>query len=208
MINPFGLLYSEITASSLIKVDLSGTILHHGSTGDTFGINRAGYVIHSAIHEARHDIKCVMHCHFIDGSGVSCTNEGLITSLSQTSQIVGEIAYHEYEGIAVNESEKKRLVSDLGVAKVLILRNHGLVTCGASIAEACFLMYNLVTACRIQTSATSNMIRGPESIYPVNEEISKLTTKISNGFNAEGFGMRELCANMRILDRVDPGYRN
>jgi len=119
LINPFGLLFSEITASSLVTVDLEGNIIDSGST--TFGINKAGYVIHSAIHKGREDITCVMHCHSTAGVGVACMKEGLM-NMSQNSAIVGPVAYHDYEGLAVNLEERERLVTDLG-PKLKVVKN-------------------------------------------------------------------------------------
>ncbi len=202
LINPFGLLYDEITASSLVRVDLQGNIDHHGIVPQ-FGINRAGYVIHSAIHEARKDIQCVMHCHFREGSAVTCLEKGL-QYISQTSQILGAVTYHEYEGIAVSEEEKKRLQKDLGSSsKVLLLKNHGVVTLGSSIGEAFLLMYTLLEACKMQISAQSTK----EPLNVVEESIQRKTQQIAASFNKEGFGLRELSAYMRRLDRIDPSYK-
>jgi adducin len=205
LINAFGLLYHEVTASSLIKIDLNGEIIHKGCTGDLFGINRAGYIIHSAIHEARDDIKCVMHCHFAPSSAISCLTEGIISELCQTCQILGDISYHDYEGIAVDKLERERLITDLGKKnKVLILRNHGVVTCGRTVAEAFFLMYTLAEAAKIQINALSASKGNP---CLASKETTRKTQEISANFNREGFGTRELCAYMRKLDAIDPSYR-
>jgi adducin len=205
LINPFGLLYSEISASSLVKVDVDGTIIHPGVLED-FGINKAGYVIHSAIHEGRPDLKSVMHTHFREGAGISCTKDGLLP-ISQTSHTVGEITYHDYEGLAVNTEEKKRLVQDLGNNNIMMLRNHGLITCGKTIPEAFMMMNQLIEASRIQTSATSACLNGKESLIMPSDELMQLTKKLSGNFNKEGTGVKELCAYMRFLDKIDPSYR-
>jgi len=140
LINPFGLLFNEITASSLIKVDLNGNIIDPGNT--TFQINKPGFLLHSCIHKARNDIKSVMHCHSTAGVAVACYKDGLLP-LSQNAHIIySTISYHNYEGIVITTDEQKHIVADLGPKnKILILRNHGLVTCGDSIAEAFFYMY-------------------------------------------------------------------
>lgn len=211
LINPFGLLYSEISASSLIKLDLDGNVIHPGTTN--FPHNDAGYVIHSALHSAVGrdmgcEIECVMHCHFSDGIAVSCLREGLIPELCQTAQILGPITYHSYEGIAVDRKERARLQHDLGPrSKVMILRNHGLVTCGKSIGEAFLLMFYLVEACKNQIRAMSAVGGDVSRLMVPVEEIARKTYKIAHGFNREGFGQRELDAYMRYLDTLDPTYR-
>jgi adducin len=207
LINPFGLLYDEITASSLVKVDLKGDIIHQGVIGDVYGINRAGYVIHSAIHEYRHDIQCVMHTHFAPSSALSCLNQGFNAELSQTAQILGGISYHDYEGIAVDQAERERLAKSLGPTnQILILKNHGVVVCGRTIAEAFLRMYTLTEAAKIQVHAYSAAISS-DDVIPASEELANKTFQISSGFNKEGFGVRELCAYMRKLDSIDKSYR-
>jgi len=197
LINPFGLHYSEITASSLVKVDLQGNIVDGGCTGDLFGINRAGYVIHSAVHEARSDVGCVMHMHFAPCVALSCIENAFSKTLSQTSGIVGDVAYHKAEGIAVNQEERVRLQKDLGSEKkVLILENHGVVTCGETVGEAFLFMFILAEACKIQVQA-SNLKGG---IIPVEESIADKTYQIAHSFTKDGFGRKELCAYMRYLD--------
>ncbi|KAL0482782.1 hypothetical protein AKO1_014239 [Acrasis kona] len=207
LINAFGLLYSEITASSLVKVSLEGDIIDSGVTGDLFGINKAGYVIHSAIHESRPDVTCVMHCHFRDAAGVSCTKDGLDIDLSQTAQTVGPIVYHDYEGIAVNEEEKKRLVKDLGDANVMILKNHGILTCGKTVSQAFMLMNQLIEACRIQTKAYSNLKHGHESIVQPDKKAAEFSRMIAQKMNPQGVGVKELSAYMRLLDAKDSSFR-
>jgi adducin len=150
LINPFGLLYKEITASSLVKVDLEGKIVHPGTSG--LSINGAGYVIHSAIHKNRNDIHAVFHSHQFQASAVSCSK---FIPISQTSHTIGPFSHHDYDGIFIDENLQKRLVNDLGKNRVLILRNHGVVTCGSDCSEAFLLMNNLIEACKIQSSASS-----------------------------------------------------
>ncbi|EFC48274.1 predicted protein [Naegleria gruberi] len=201
LINPFGLHYSEITASSLVKVDIDGEIVDPGSTGDLFGINRAGYVIHSAVHEAREDVLCVMHMHYAPCAALSCIEKGFDKTLSQTSSIIGDVAYHKTEGIAVNEEERKRLQNDLGsIKKILILENHGVVTCGESVGEAFLSMFILSESCKIQSEAMSMKSGMNSHIIPVEESISNKSFDIAHGFTKEGFGRKELCSYMRYLD--------
>ncbi|KAI9667095.1 MAG: hypothetical protein M1831_001272 [Alyxoria varia] len=156
LINAHGLHYSEMTASSLVKLGLDGTIKHPGVTGDTFGINESGSVIHSAIHRARGDISSVMHCHFPPAAGVSATNDGLL-GLAQTMHACGPIAYHDYRGLVVDRDEQESLVRDLEDANVYFLRNHGVVTAAESVSAAWYFMYQLLAACEIQGWASGNV---------------------------------------------------
>jgi len=153
LINPYGMLYDEITASSLIKIDLEGnTILQ---PDHDYSVNAAGYVIHSAVHSVRHDAECVIHTHTRAGTAVSALAEGLMP-LSQTAmRFAGHVAYHEYEGPAFNRGERERLVADLGDKNAMILRNHGLLVCAPSIPQAFNLIYWLEQACKIQIDILS-----------------------------------------------------
>ena len=147
LINPYGWLFRVITASSLVKIDMQGRIID-GSTED---VNPAGFTIHSAVHAARHDAACVLHTHTVAGVAVSSLACGLQPINQWSLQFYGRVAYHDYEGIALDHAERERLVADLGPSKkVLILRNHGLVTLGRNVAEAFILMLNLDRACRVQ----------------------------------------------------------
>lgn len=152
LINAYGMMFEEITASSLIKVNLAGEKI----LDSEYAVNPAGFVIHSAVHEARHDAACVLHTHTRAGVAVSAQAEGLLP-ISQTSLFpYATLAYHSYEGVALNEAEKPRLVADLGNNNAMILRNHGLLTVGATIADAFLMMYVLETACQIQLMAQSS----------------------------------------------------
>src|SRR6186997_1427371 len=150
LINPFGMMYEEITASSLIKVDLDGKIISNSNAD--YGINLAGYVIHSAIHAARHDVQCVLHTHTNAGMAVSTLKCGLLP-LTQTAMRWGRVAYHDFEGVVVDKDEQKRLVANLGDSEVMILRNHGLLACGITIAQAFNSIYRLERACQTQLLA-------------------------------------------------------
>src|SRR3546814_271162 len=149
LINPFGLMYEEVTASNLVKIDLAGNIVEDSG----YPINAAGFLIHGAIHEQAPDAHCVIHLHTDAGVAVSCQREGLLDASQFAMFLPGGIAYHDYEGLALDADEKPRLVADLGRRKAMILRNHGTLTVGQTVAEALFHMYNLERACRVQVLA-------------------------------------------------------
>ena len=147
LINPFGMLFRDITASSLVKIDLNGKIVGQSD----YDVNPAGFTIHSAVHSARHDAACVLHTHTVAGVGVSSLAGGLAPCNQWALQFYKRVAYHDYEGIALDLDERERLIADLGAsAKVMILRNHGLLTLGRSVSEAFILMHNLERACQVQ----------------------------------------------------------
>ncbi len=206
LLNAFGMLYEEITASSLIKVDLDGNILHNPHTDYT--INLAGYTIHSAIHEARPDIGCVIHTHTVAGIAISTLQCGLLP-ICQSSMRFAKVAYHDFEGVAFEPGEKERLVRDLGDCDVMILRNHGLVACGATIAEAFNSIYRLERACQIQAMAmacNSPMTEVPEAlIRKANAQYA--ANPVAMGKKARPLGLTEWPAMLRLLDRRDPSYR-
>jgi ribulose-5-phosphate 4-epimerase/fuculose-1-phosphate aldolase len=201
LINPFGLHYSEVTASNLVKLDIDGNII-----GETeWDINLAGYVIHSAIHAARPDVKCIMHTHTTTGQAISCLDGGLEQIDFNSAMLGGEIAYHEFEGITVEEDERPRLVESLGDKDFLILRNHGLLTCGGSVAQAFTRMHMLQRACDVQVMAMS--LNRP--LRPIPAEAGAR----SRAFNAEkdvkpSGAERAFRAFQRIVDREDPSYRD
>lgn len=200
LINPYGFLFDEITASSLVKVNLQGEIVSE----TPYFINPAGFTIHSAVHEARHDVACVLHTHTHHGVAVSAQKDGLL-AISQTSLFphIG-LAYHNYEGVALNPEEKPRLVADLGTNNFMILRNHGLLTCGKSMAEAFLAMYVLETACKIQILAQS----GGKDLIEVHPQIVA-GIKMQSDLVLKGMGA-ELAfpALLRKLDRIDDSYKN
>jgi len=203
LINPFGLLYEEITASSLIKIDLAGEIIASGST--SFGLNRAGYVIHSAVHGARPEVSCVIHTHTRAGVAVSAMRQGLMPISQAALRFMGRTGYHDFEGPAVDEEERTRLVAALGGNDALILRNHGLLTCGRTIAEAFFLMQRLETACQIQVSA----LAGGEPLIPSPESQARTAAMFNPATGHKDVsvtGELEWAALLRLLDRIDPSY--
>lgn len=198
LINPFGLLYEEVTASSLVKVDIHGEILDD-PVG--WGINRAGFVIHGAIHAARHDITCVMHTHTRAGCGVAAQEQGLLPISQQAAIFTDRISYHEFEGIAVDIDEQQRLVDDLGDRYLMILRNHGLLTAGRSAAEALFYMNGLERACEIQIAAQS----AGASMRTIAPQAAAASAAVLDAFG--GDFSRDWAAMLRLADRVAPDYR-
>jgi ribulose-5-phosphate 4-epimerase/fuculose-1-phosphate aldolase len=170
LINPFGMLFRDITASSLVKIDLAGNVVEPNA----YDVNPAGFTIHSAVHAARHDAVCVLHTHTVAGVAVSSLAGGLQPCNQWALQFHNRVAYHEFEGIALNHEERERLVADLGpTQRALILRNHGLVTLGRSVAEAFILMHNLERACRVQVAIQST----GQAVNPVPEEVCELTAQ-------------------------------
>ncbi len=200
LINAYGLMFEEITASSLIKVDLNGDKV----IDSPFDINPAGFVIHSAIHEARHDAGCVLHTHTRAGIAVSAQADGLLP-ISQVSLFpYATLGYHSYEGVALNEDEKPRLVADLGDKHALILRNHGLLTTGETVADAFLMMYVLETACQIQVMAQSS---GGELIQvpaPIVEGIKAQAAEVTRGLG----GALIWPGLLRKLERRDASFRD
>ena len=200
LINAFGLLWDEISASTLVKVTLDGEIVDD-PTGN--GINRAGYVIHSAVHRARPDVVCVMHTHTAAGIAVSAQDDGLLPLSQHAMRFTDSIGYHDYEGLALELEEQARLVDDLGTHKAMILRNHGLLTCGATVAETFDLMYYLERACQAQVSA---MAGGAKLRMPPSE----IAAKTAGQFRGLAYKQKqtEWKAHLRMLDKTDPSYKN
>jgi ribulose-5-phosphate 4-epimerase/fuculose-1-phosphate aldolase len=199
LINPYGMMFEEITASSLVKINLQGEIV----TPSPYFINPAGFTIHSAVHAAREDALCVIHLHTDFGIAVSAQTNGLLPVSQQSLFSLTSLAYHEYEGLALNEDEKSRLVSDLGDKTNMILRNHGLLTVGKTAAEAFLSMYILERACRIQILAQS----GGGTLLPVSESILE-NVAAQLGAVTVGQGAQLTWPGLlRKLDRIDPSYR-
>ncbi|KAL2844088.1 Adducin-related protein [Aspergillus pseudoustus] len=208
LINPFGLLYSEVTASSLIKVGADGAVKHPGVTNGLFGINDAGFVIHSAIHRARPDLQSVMHCHYPSAAGVSSLKQGFL-ELAQTSHQVGPIAYHDYQGVVVDRAEQKSLAEDMGDKNIMFLRNHGVITAGSSIGAAWYLMYQLLAATDIQSHASACALGDAQNLNMPSDRTVNKTYEVMHkkGFSGAAYGLKELSAYMRLLDKLDPSYR-
>ena len=202
LINPYGLMFDEITASSLVKVDLDGNQLSESD----YSINPAGFTIHSAVHEVREDAGCVMHLHTADGTAVASCMEGLLP-LNQTAQLVtGDLAYHDYEGIALDHDERPRIQKDLGQKNHLLLRNHGTLTVGRSVASAFERMYHLERACTMQVRTR---MLGPTA-YQVDKLVIEKNEKLVTDPVRSDLRSTKLVwpPLLRKLDRIDPSYRN
>ena len=200
LINPYGLLFEEMTASSLVTVAQDGAIVDD-PTG--LGINPAGFVIHSAIHRARHDVGCVIHTHSAAGLAVAAQKKGLLPLTQHAMRFTGRLAYHDYEGVALDLAEQRRLVRDLGLHEAMILRNHGLLTCGTGVAEAFDLMYYLERACQAQLAA---MAGGAKLAVPK----PAVAQKVARQFARPGRTAPDNAWNalLRLLDRIDPAYKS
>lgn len=202
LINPYGLLFEEITASSLVKVGLDGNKV----SDSPYPVNPAGFTIHSAVHEVREDAGCVMHLHTPDGTAVATLSEGLLP-LNQTAQLVlADLAYHDYEGVALDHDERPRLQRDLGEKGTMLLRNHGTLTVGRTVAEAFTRMYFLERACTMQVRTLSARAGGGGSLYPTEESViekNKALGKMSLGQIAD---LLVWPALIRKLGRQSPGY--
>ena len=198
LINPYGMLFEEITASSLIVVDQQGNKL----TESPFPVNPAGFVIHSAIHAVRDDAQCVLHTHTRAGVAVSAQKSGVLPISQQSTFVLASLAYHDYEGVALRDDEKPRLQNDLGQANFLMLRNHGLLTVGTSIADAFLHMYIFEATCSIQIAAQAggDLTKvDPQIVEGIADSTHKQTSGMGGAFIWP--------AMLRKLDRLDPAYR-
>lgn len=200
LINPYGLWYREVTASSLVKIDLDGNLV----SPSEWPVNRAGFVIHSAIHAAREDAHCIMHTHTTAGLAVACQRDGLRPDNFYSALTHGHIAYHDFEGVTVRDDEKPRLVRSLGDKSYLILRNHGLLVCGRTVEEAFLRMWTIERACQIQQAAQATgqpLIALPPDVL---ERTSKMPRHLEPGDPTDRklFG-----ALLRRVDAIDQSYR-
>jgi len=198
LINPFGLHYSEITASSLVLIDIEGNPVRESK----WPVNRAGFVIHSTLHGSIPDVNCVMHTHTTTGMAVACLKEGLSPTNFYAAQLYGGIAYHDFEGITVEDAERERLVASIGDKRAVILRNHGLLAWGPSVAEAYMTLWTLQRACDVQIAASS-----AGTLNPIRSEVFAQTVRES------GPGEKRTCedvftAMQRIVDAKDRSYRD
>lgn len=199
LINPYGLMFEEITASSLLKIDTAGNKLDDSP----YDVNPAGFTIHSAIHAVRHDAQCVLHTHTLNGIAVSAQKGGVLPLSQQSIFVLSDIGYHDYEGVALREDEKPRLVADLGGHNYLMLRNHGLLTVGATVADAFLAMYLFETVCTIQVRA---MAGGTELIHVDPRIIQGARAQAEQGTRGVGAGALTWPGLLRRLDRNNPGY--
>jgi len=198
LINPYGLMFDEITASSLVKVDQHC----HKLSDSPFPVNPAGFVIHSAIHAVREDAACVLHTHSRAGVAVSAQKCGVLPISQQSTFVLGSLAYHDYEGVALRDDEKPRLQKDLGSANYLMLRNHGLLTVGKSIADAFLNMYLFENTCRIQLDAQA----GGELVYVNPQILQGVAAAVKTVTVGQGANL-SWPALLRKLDRLDPSYK-
>jgi ribulose-5-phosphate 4-epimerase/fuculose-1-phosphate aldolase len=206
LINPYGLRFDEVRASNLVKVDLKGNVI-----GDqTQEINPAGFVIHSAVHMARPDVQCVMHTHTVAGMAVAALQSGLLPVSMYALGYFERVAYHDFEGPSLDLDERKRLAANLGDKNILILRTHGLLTCGETVAQAFVRMYRLERACQVQLAAQSTgspLIIPPRPVCELSAERSDdfLVAEGDKGYSS--VPNPEFAALMRLMDKKDPSYR-
>ncbi|MFB9264156.1 class II aldolase/adducin family protein [Bradyrhizobium erythrophlei] len=205
LINPYGMRFEEVTASNLVTVDLDGVVVDDPLG---LGINPAGFTIHSAVHAARPDVACVLHTHTVAGVAVSCQKQGLLPLNQWSMQFTDRLAYHDYEGIALDLDERQRLVADLGDKFVMVLRNHGMLTCGRSVAEAFKLMHNLERSCRAQLAIQA---AGAE-VAPLSDAVARKTAgqyaTMYDIIEEKGVPDTEWAAFLRMLERTDPDFVN
>ena len=205
LINPYGLMFDEITASSLVKIDIAGNVLQE----TPFPINPAGFVIHSAVHSARHDAQCVIHTHTLNGVAVSAQKNGVLPISQFSIFVLASLGYHDYEGVALRDDEKPRLVTDLGTKTFLMLRNHGLLTVGPTVAAAFQAMYAFETTCAVQIRAQAGGTMAGGDLIEIGADVLRSATEQAR--------MATLGADpgaliwpglLRRLDRMDPSYRH
>ena len=210
LINPYGLFFDEITASNLVKIDLEGRAVEP----TPYPVNPAGFVIHSAIHGAREDAHCVLHTHTKAGCAVAAQKDGLLPVNQMSMEFYGKVAYHDYEGIALDMDEQARLVKDLGGKPVMVLRNHGLLTVGKDPQQAFLRMYYLEKACEIQLTAQAG---GQALVLPPKEVCEHAERQFNAPMTATADGRTFVdesgydlawAALLRLLDRIDPGYKD
>ena len=200
LINPYGMLFEEITASSLVKIDLSGAKVEDSP----YDVNPAGFTIHSSIHASREDAQCVLHVHSQSGVAISAQQEGLLPVSQQSMFVLASLGYHDYEGVALNDDEKPRLVRDLGENNFLMLRNHGLLTVAETIPDAFLFMYLFESACSIQLRAQTG---GKDLIHIDPRILGGAKAQAKQVLKGAG-GALAWPALLRKLERADPGYRS
>ena len=201
LINRFGLRYDEITASSLVTLDLDGNVTDSGTATSDEDINVTGFIIHSAVHAARPDVHCIMHSHSQSGLAVSVLEDGLIPMIQDVMPFYNRVAYHDYEGLSVDTAERHALAADLGDKKAMIMRNHGLLTCGETVAEAFMLMYYLERACKVQMDV---MASGQAYRLPSAE----LCEQTARQYGLFPYGKFEWPALIRLVEKNSPDYRS
>jgi len=200
LINPYGLRFDEVTASNLVKIDLEGNAVGE----QPYGANKAGFVIHGAIHEAREDAQCVFHTHTLAGMAISAQEEGLLPVHMYSHNFYGKLAYHDFEGPSMRMDEQQRLVASIGRQPALILRNHGLLTMGRTVPEAFVRMWRLERAAQIQLAAQGARLRLPSA------DVCLQSQELGDEFltDTAPLGELEFAALQRVIDRRDPDYKN
>jgi len=203
LINPYGLLFEEITASNLVKIDVDGNVV----LDNGFAVNPAGFTIHSAIHMAREDLVCVAHTHTVAGMGVSCLKEGLLPMTQHSLRFYNRISYHDWEGVATNLDERQRLVRDLGENNNMILRNHGVLCCGRSVPEAWRNLFALEKSCASQLQAMAiAKATGRDIILPP-EDVRQGTSDKLEARHDKATVSRDWPGQLAKLDREEPDYK-
>jgi len=200
LLNPFGFFYDEVTASNLVKVDADGQIV----SKTEHGINPAGFVIHSAVHQSRHDVACVIHTHTRAGVAVSAQKAGLLPLSQHAMRFFNRVAYHDYEGVALDLDERDRLIADLGQKNVIFLRNHGVLVCGPTVRSAFELLYYLEMACKIQVDCLSS---GQELVIP-SDEVAERTAHQYESVSDNIMQNKDWIAILRLLDSTSPNFRH
>ncbi|MDO8904334.1 class II aldolase/adducin family protein [Hydrogenophaga sp.] len=203
LINPFGLHYSEVTASNLVKINLEGEVLD----GSPHPVNPAGFTVHAAIHDGIEGAHCVMHTHTTAGVAVACLKEGLQQTNFYTAQLHGMVAYHDFEGITIHAEEGPRVIHSIGTKPAVILRNHGLLAWGATLPQTFAILWTLQRACEIQLATFS--MGGAQAAIPVAEAVAKKCTRDALQFNPNhGAGRDVFDALVRQVNRIDTSYRD
>ncbi|MBV1906406.1 MAG: class II aldolase/adducin family protein [Pseudomonadales bacterium] len=198
LLNPFGFLFSEVTASNLVKIDVEGKVVIDSG----YGVNTAGFTIHSAVHMARSDASAVMHLHTDSGVAVSCTQEGLLPINQHAMFVYHDLAYHEWEGVALDLGERERLVADLNTKHLMLLRNHGTLALGASVASCFMRMYYLERSCQIQVNANA----AGTLHMPKQEAVDMMQNTFNNPASWEGMAGAAWPSMRRLADKIAPGY--
>ncbi|MEN9539260.1 MAG: hypothetical protein RLZZ126_1495 [Pseudomonadota bacterium] len=205
LINPFGLHYSEVTASNLVKIDLAGHKVGE-SVGNPYGVNPAGFTVHSAIHHALADAHCIMHTHTNTGSAVACSRKGLQMMNFYSAQLHNMVAYHDFEGITIHAAEGPRLLQNIGDKKAVILRNHGLLTWAPTLPHAFVILWTLQRACDVQVATLGSLSRDDEAI-PVSEDVATRCTRDALQYPDKGGGNDVFNAFVRLVNRLGTDYQ-
>jgi len=202
--NPYGMMYEEMTASCLVKIDHDGEVLYMPDFGDlNYGLNKPGFILHSAVHKARPEVNCIIHTHTAAGLAVSSLACGMLP-INQTAMRFLNVSYHDYMGVVLDMAEQEVLVHDLGTTDAMVLRNHGLLTCGRSVGEAFNWMHRMELSCRAQLAAMA--CNTP--LQPVSQQVLDETFMNYQPQTRRPFGVMEWPGLLRMLDRMDPSFRD